>query len=433
MKISLYPWQQPALDRTKEILQKHNLCLQTSSCGVGKTVIMLQACKDLNLKPLVMCPRSVITSWKRTAENMEVPLVDAITPQRLLYRNSYYTGGKWHLDDVGVAIYDEVHSYASGEKAKSTRILAELKAHQDVKVMLASATLSDSPLKLRACGFLAGLHAFNTSSYTKWCLEHGCYKMPQIRALRFSGGPTGMRAMADIASKLAEFSVRIDSATVPGFPKSLVIPKLLDLDTLELEQFNSIMDEMSEKLKDTTLTDPLIQCLRLRQKCELLKIPLMLELIRESIEEGFAPVTFLCFRDSVAALRDAAAGHKLSASIIQGEQSQTERDNNIDTFQADRTDMMISTIDAGGAGINLNHVKGTDMRRRASFISAGWNASSLIQALGRIHRASNDDVPVVQTIALCANTVEQRVYDAIQSKILRIDTLNNADLGSPNT
>jgi len=427
MGITLFDWQIPAYNRTKDILTQYNFCIQASDCGTGKTVIILQACKDLGLKPLIVCPRSVITSWRRTADIMNVPVVDVITPQRLLHKNKYHVSGKWDLTGIDMCVYDEVHGYASGIDAKSARILAELKAYP-VKVTVASATLLNSPLQMRAVGFLAGICKFERGAYLRWCLSMGCYKMPMIKALRFNGGRD---VMQKIAQDLSPYMVRIDSTKVEKFPKSLVVPKLMDLDDVALEELNAIYAAMDQKLKEDVHTNPLVANLRERQRIEQLKTPLVMELVQEAVDEGYAPVVLLNFRASVAAVREAAAAKGITSSIIIGEQSQAERDGNIDEFQSDKTMMMVGTLAAGGAGINLNCPKDSGLKRRVSFINPGWDAAALTQGLGRIHRASNDDVPVIQTLVLCSNSIEERVYRSIQAKIGRIQDINNADLGAP--
>ena len=430
--IEPYDWQLPAIERGVEVLSEHNFLHNASGTGTGKTVCSLQVCKELGLVPLVVCPKSVITAWCETAKDMGVPLYGVVNPQRLLYKNPYYnTKTRWSLPpSVNCVIDDEVHLHASGESSKSGKAIAELKAYPHLKTMTLSATLADSPLKLRTVGFLAGLHDYNKTSWIKFQLAHNCFLRPGTRSMMFSKfGAKSKIAINNIAASLRPYLVRIDSDTVPGFPKSLNTAKLFDLDSVAEAEFNRIMAEMDAALKVTGNPNPLVEALRYRQRTELLKTPILLDCVIEALEEGLAPVVFVQFRDTLEELQTQLMARGISCSRIIGGQAREIRDLELKTFQEDKTDCMLATAAAGGVGISLHALKGSKIRNRTSFISPGYSASDLVQALGRIQRANGRNV--VQTIVLCAHTIEQKIYSNLQGKLARINTINDADLLAP--
>ena len=44
------------------IIKKNKTCLDASDTGTGKTYCAIALCKQLNLKPFIICPKSVISS-----------------------------------------------------------------------------------------------------------------------------------------------------------------------------------------------------------------------------------------------------------------------------------------------------------------------------------------------------------------------------------
>lgn len=47
------------------ILEKNNVALDASEPGIGKTYIASFICQQLNLIPIVICPKNVISSWTK--------------------------------------------------------------------------------------------------------------------------------------------------------------------------------------------------------------------------------------------------------------------------------------------------------------------------------------------------------------------------------
>jgi len=434
MGISLFDWQIPPADRLENILKEYNFAILGAATGTGKTVISLDLARRMNTNPVVIAPKIVLSSFRKHAEMMGVTLAGLMNPERIIRpSNGLYDikAHRWTLpEDTQLVLVDEPHLFASGEKSKSGRAIAELKAYPDLKVVAMSATICNAPTQLRHIGFLAGLHGWATSAWTRFLLEHACYKLPGVRAYRFaSAGPASARAIKDIAEKLAPIMVRISADETPGFPSSVVAPKLFDLDKESEEEFNRITAEMDAKLKETTHTNPGIALLRSRQRTELLKTPILKYLATETIDQGISPVIFVQFRETLHELHRQLDGLGIKCSIIIGEQASDDRDKQIEDFQEDRTQAMILTAAAGGVSISLHRLKDSPLRNRATFISPGYSASSLVQCLGRCRRAGGKSV--IQTIVLCAKTCETRIFDALQRKINNIETVNDFDLGAP--
>ena len=141
----------------------------------------------------------------------------------------------------------------------------------------------------------------------------------------------------------------------------------------ELEKLNKVAKTQKEKQ-----ANQLVVQLRARQKCELIKVPLFVELAEEAMENGMSIVLFMNFKDSI----DALAERLKTKCIIDGRNKPKERQANIDAFQKDKKRVIIVNAQAGGAGISLHDLNGK--YPRMALISPSYSAIILKQCLGRV-------------------------------------------------
>jgi hypothetical protein len=350
-------------------------------------------------------------------------IIGIVNPERLRFKNPWFHGDMWHVPKDAMITWDEVHKGASGPKTLTTRFLALTKA-QHIPVLAMSATIADSPLKMRGLGFLLGQHKFNQADFYAWCRKHGCKNSPWHSGLEFPKGPKGAKAMQQIHAAIADRLVRIRIADVPEFPENQILANLYDLEDKYRDEINAIYEEMDETIKKGG-TNPLTEQLRARQKTELLKVPLLRDLAVEAIEEGKSVVVFVNFRESLFALQsEIASSIEGTCGVIYGGQKDAERNGHIDAFQANLIPCIVAMSQAGGVGISLQDLK--QERQRVSFITPSYNAVEMVQCLGRIHRAGG--TKTVQTFCLVAETLEEKIHGAIQRKLNNIAALNDGDL-----
>lgn len=420
--MNLFDWQKPSANRLLEILKGASAALNTSETGTGKTYVAAHAALHLDRPVFVVCPKAVITPWKRVLADASVPSVlDVLNSEKLLGgRTKWFKDNSWHGLDGALVILDEAHKGASGYDSKTTKMLALLKAVPDVKVLIQSATIADSPLKMRMAGYLLGLHHFMLRDFFGWCRRYGCVKSIWHNGLEFPKGKRAVAHMANIHAALKDVSVRIRIADVPEFPSGLVEAKLFDLSKDYTDEINKIYVEMDEAVAKPN-TNPLVEMMRARQRTELVKVPLIVDLVKDAVEEGNSVVVFLCFLETMRRISEELAG---VCGQVFGGQTLAERDTVIAGFQNNELPVILCQAQAGGVGISLHDVK--QERPRVSFLTPSWSATDTLQCLGRIHRAGGTNV--VQTFVLAANTVEERVYKAIQRKMTNIGTLNDGDL-----
>jgi len=229
--------------------------------------------------------------------------------------------------------------------------------------------------------------------------------------------------MAKLHQDLQDRLITCDLDDIPGFPACIVEAKLYDLDQHFRDEINTIYDDLDARLRDPHRSE-MVEIMHARERVELFKVPLMHQLIPDLIEEGKSVVVFVNFRQTCLRLHEWASQTFDGASIVIGDQPQEVRDHNVQQFQHNRTHVMIAMSQAGGVGISLHDLH--HERPRISLIFPGWSAVHTKQCLGRIHRAGG--TPAIQRFCLAAGTVEERVYRAIQNKLINIEALNDGDL-----
>jgi superfamily II DNA or RNA helicase len=409
-----------------EVHKTHTASLDCSDTGTGKTYVAVQMAKDLGLRPLIICPKGVISSWKRVCAELGVEPLDVLNPEKIKTGKTQWVkkasrkGFTWVIPDREhtIILFDEVHQYGAPDSLNSL-LLASTKT-LGCRVHCMSATLAETPLRLRGPGYIFNLH--NWYDFYDWAARHACYRNPW-NGFDFSRGEKGQEALKDIHSKLfPEYGVRMSIKDIPDFPETLIQPESYDLD--RINEVREIYQAMEEEIAGQDHPNPLVALLRARQQTELIKCPLVYDMIKEQLEEGHSIVVFCNFKDTLRRLKDYCTDDGTAVSEIHGDQTGDQRDWNIQQFQDNHRHVCLAIIQAGGIGVSLHDLKG---RPRMSIIFPPLTARDLKQALGRIQRAGALS-PTVQKIVFAAGTVEEDVCRMVRSKIKNLDLLNDGHL-----
>jgi len=419
----LLPWQQPVADRLHDMWSQHPVVVNSSETGSGKTYVSLEVARRFQCPVFVVCPKIARSMWRDVAAQAGVNLVAAVNPERLsLELDEWFRNNRWNLPAGTRIIWDEVHKGPSGAKSKTGKVLALTKAY-NIPVLMMSATFADSPLKMRATGYLLGLHQFTSSSFFQWAAAHGCYPSGYHRGLEFSKGPKGRAALARIHEAIRGRMIRLRIDEIPGFPESFVRSKLIDLTDEYREMTAKAYAEMDERMKKPGAS-MLTELIHARERAEFCKVEVLADLTTDELEEGKSVVVFLNFRSVLARLAEQLKSRGTEVVQIYGTQPDKERQAAIDGFQANRVHVCLCMIQAGGVSVSLHDVR--HERGRVSFMTPGFSASETVQALGRIHRTGG--TRSVQTILLTSGTVEERVHRQLSRKLGDIKTLQDGDL-----
>jgi superfamily II DNA or RNA helicase len=262
-----------------------------------------------------------------------------------------------------------------------------------------------------------------SKSYYAWAIDNGVYKGNW--GLEFNNDPNILKR---IHRQLFDHrGVRLRRDEIPNFPACEIIPQVYNMedeDALKINETYADMERELEKLAKAEKRDATLEAvaqLRMRQRVELIKVPLFVEMVEEAIEDGFSVAVFVNFTDTINAIADRLK----TKCLFDGKTSDTARDINVELFQADEERVILINIQSGGAGLSLHDLNGKFPRM--SIISPTFSPVFMRQALGRIWR---DDAKTksVQRIVCVANTVEEDVCKNVQRKLDNLDLLNDGDL-----
>lgn len=417
----LLPYQEAPCQQLQEILTKHGAALDASDTGVGKTYVAVATAKALGIPVGIVCPKSVIPSWKRVCEEAN------LTPSFILNYELIVRGGtsvvlrtgktfEWAFQ--GLVIWDEVHRCRAPNSLNSKLMIAAWKT-QHIRCLCLSATAAQNPLEMRSLGYVLGLH--KDYDFWPWAMRLG------IRKNRWGGYAwTGTDATLSAIHKqiFPSRGVRVRIKDLGDqFPENQIIPELIETgDRESLKGYDECLAELTRLQNQEKKDYPSIFTaqLRARQKIEILKVPVLVERTQELLDEGKAVVIFVNFN---ATLEQLAA--ELKTTCVIREQPADEREENIRRFRVSDATVCIANIQAGGVGISLSDSTGE--HPRVALICPTYNAVDLRQALGRIHRQDSRS-KCQQYLFYAAGTVEDRVFRSVKAKLGRLDLLNDNEL-----
>lgn len=407
------PYQLPAIQRQIDLLRRFGASVEGSETGVGKTYIAAFAAKKLGWLVAVVCPKAVIPSWRDCLKAIGVRVLFIENVERIKTQKQWAVRDKaewvWQLPERCLLIFDEAHRF-TGQDSENAHLL---KAAPKPLLMM-SATLADSPLKMHALGHQLGI--IHWDAWYGWCFKNGCRKNLPFRGLKFVGGDEVLHRLHEQVFKDRGSRIRIKDLG-DAFPANSIEAIAIPVDdTVALDQ--GYMDAL--ELLELEAPSAAVAMLRARQKSEHLKIPAVAEMIDDLLAQGHSVAVFVNFTDTLEHLR----GKFPNASLIHGDQLADEREHMIDLFQRNETNVVLATVQAGGVGISLHDLHGG--HPRVSIIFPTWNAVDLQQALGRIFR-NGGLTPCIQKIVFASDTIEERVKDKVEKKLDNISMINDGD------
>lgn len=437
-----FPPQRTLIDHINDVLEKNGAAINTSDTGTGKTLMSVETVRDSGLgeNTLVVCPKSVIPSWQEAFAEQGVPYLGVVNYEKLRAGTSPY--GHWahkgrkqfeFNEEVHFVIWDEAHKCKSRTSLNAWMMVA---AHrQECYNLLLSATLAENPAEMKAAGYLLGLHTFK--NFVIWAKSLGCYYDPWGK-IQFTQSETRAKEHLEFLASLLypDCGGKLTRADMGEyFSETHIITEPLDfgdggkIDKLysEVEEFMKEIEEKELNDSDNPAAEALVRTLRARQKVEMLKLPLLVEMVKDAWDEGLHVAVFLNFNDSIIALNEKLGG---KCPIVWGtdprtgrQQTESERKAAMDAFQNNEENVILLNIAAGGVGINLHDTIGN--APRLALISPTWNAKDLHQTLGRVDRAGAQ-TDTLQRILFAAGTIEEEVRDALERKLANLKTLHTA-------
>lgn len=478
----LLPYQIPAVEQLLAALRTNGAALDASDMGVGKTYAAGGVIRELNAPTLVVCPKVSITGWQRMGERLGVEfdivnyeqlrtgktpfgawanpkteasgkflkcnscqlVFDPAKPQPCPHhfagihcvetKTKPHNYGRFSFHPgVKLAVFDEAHRAGAVDSLNADMLIATRR--QGIRALSLSATAADSPLGLRGLGYSLGLHKL--ADFYPWAMRHGCRKLP-FGGFHFAVGEERKREIlagihADIFPARGA-RVRIEDLG-DAFPDCQVFAELCDMDAGgKIDAAYAEMAEAVERLNcaarnDVAADHPLTKILRARQRIELLKVPMLVELAQDAVAEGRSVALFVNFRETVDELcKRLKTNCRIDGSQV-GPAGERQRRASMEDFLADRERIIVCTIAAGGISIDLHDIRGEFPR--LGLISPGYSAREFRQVCGRLRRQGAKSKSIYRAI-FAAGTVEAPVQKALAGKLNNLDALNDADLCAVN-
>lgn len=434
----LRPWQVDAVGKIVSSLKKWGAAVDGSDVGIGKTYTATAVARELNMDIMIVCPKAVKESWKRVIKNhfklwgkcvgvtnyesLRTGKTDNIFASYIKRRDTHRKEFVWKIPKNTLIVWDEAQKLKNAKTKNSEMCMAALK--QGYKMLFCSATMATNPLELRTVGQCIQLFK-NNKQYYEWAYAHGVVK--GRFGMEFRGNVDALKKLShDI---FVNRGVRLNRDSIPNFPESQIIAECYEMDKEDQDKINSAYEEMQlellkiEKLlkKDKKSTE-LTAILRARQKVEIIKVPLFVEMVEDALENNMSVVVFCNFTETIEAL-----SHRLNTKcIVNGEAKYAKtRQQSIDDFQADKQRVILINLAAGGAGLNLHDVTGK--YPRLALISPSYSAVNMRQATGRVWRDSAKSKSI-QKIVFVSGTVEEKVCNSVNQKLTNLDLLNDGDM-----
>ena len=440
----LLPYQHSHVDNIIKSLKKYKRALDASDTGTGKTYCSIAASKRLNLKPFIICPKSVIPDWFKVLKHFNHQCY-GVANYELIKNCKYYKDNgmnkdkcpyvtsktivvdskkskaknkkkkrvlfTWSLPKDCIIIFDESHK-CKNNKTVTSDIMFTL-SHYPNNILMLSATACDKPKLFLLFGYVLGLYE-SVSEGSNWLIKIS--KMYDME--------DKMKAVHKVIFN--EYGSRMNKKDVGDiFKKNTVIADVVDMNCCkEIQEEYKVIKEVLEDLKKKeSQAEALAKIIYARQKIEMNKVPTFVKMIKDNVKKGFSVAMFVNFTDTLRKIGDATK----CKCFIFGEQTLNERNDAIKQFNSGKEKIIICNSKAGGVGISLHDTIGD--HPRMTLISPTWSAQDLLQVLGRTHR-SKAQTDTIQKIVFCNKTYEMEIAKIIAEKIKNISYLND---GIPNT
>lgn len=470
----LRPHQIAPVERLTAILRTVNSAVDLSDTGTGKTFVACAVAKALSLPTLVVAPKIALTAWQRAAEHFEDSLsvvnYEALRTGRtpygtwdynppvgfvreeffvcqccqqrvdfdnyrpcychpigvhcLITKKKSWKYGKFNFHPgVRFAIFDEVHRCGEVDSLNAEMLLAINR--QSKKFLGLSATAATTPMKMNGLGAVLGLHRGGSDFYS-WARRHGCRKDLSGHFRWMLGEAEQAAMMGRIRERIMERGVRVRCDDIPGFPERDIVAECYDLDGAG--QIDKLYAEMAAPLQalaersELDADSPLTQILRARQKVELLKVPVAVELAQDYLAKGYSIALFVNFKQTLDELR---ARLNCNCFIDGSPDGVKRRQDNIDAYQVNAERTIVVNNEAGGICVSLQDLTGE--APRVGIVFPSYSAVTMRQVFGRLHRDGGKS-KCHYRVLFAAKTVETKIQRALTAKLNNLDALNDGDL-----
>jgi superfamily II DNA or RNA helicase len=320
-----------------------------------------------------------------------------------------------------VIVFDEAHK-CKNKTSQNAQLLFAAAHCSEIKKIMLSATIADKPECFETFGLVFGFYPKLVKS-ERWMKQQLLHVKCQLSEKNEIMTKDNQKALVLHKNLFPKKASRMKISELGDmFPDNKIISDSYYMHNHT--EINKLYSEINDALRNLKTRENKAEALGriiiCRQRIEMLKIPIFLDLCEEAIDNGYSVAIFVNFKKTMKQL----AMDLKTDCLIHGGQTIEERQYAIDSFQSNNKKIIICILQAGGVGISLHDIHGVP---RMSIISPTWSGQDMIQCFGRIHRAGSK-TPSIQKIVFCANTYEDRIAEIIRNKMSNVSAINDADL-----
>ncbi|WP_127717889.1 DEAD/DEAH box helicase [Halobacteriovorax sp. HLS] len=420
LSAELRPYQKTGYNWLKFLYEnKLGACL-ADDMGLGKTlqtISFIQSIHDQIDRVLVVCPVSILLNWQKEIEkfsklniqiyhggerNINDDAKVILTSYGVMKREIDEKFSQMHFD---VLVLDEVQHL---KNIRSLGAYAARKIKADFRICLTGTPVENdlaefyNIIDLSVPGIWGDLEFIRTTSNKKSRL-----------VARKTAAPFVLRRTKD--QVLTDLPAKIENNVYLNFDdgeRQTYVQNLLNIK-------NRIKNSPSKKKYGEILKG----LLQLRQSClwqapgatphyksiMSTKVEFLVEQLEQIIEEGHQTIVFSQFTTYLDLIQNTLRDKHWRLSRIDGSQSIKKRQQQVDEFQAGKTDVFLISLKAGGVGLNLT---------AASYVfimDPWWNPAVESQAIDRAHRIGQQNTLTVYR-PIIKDTVEEKVLQLQEMK-----------------
>lgn len=445
----LLAYQPEAVSLLVQSIINHNAAADGSDTGIGKTYQALAVARELNLSPLIICKKAGFSAWRKACAYMNivprlilnweaartckiglnikgrpVPFIER-HPKFIMGTATNHYEYQWIVPDRTLLIFDEAHLGFN----QDSQNYAMWTASTGFTSISMSATFADRPARLR--GLFRVLRIMQEQEFDLWLRGIGHFENA-YNELESLSAQDDMKVINKMLYPEHGCRVSYDDPAVKAmFPERVIQTEIVDLGksvTAEQNQMYAELITKAEKLREMGKQAALLVAdLRYRQFAELLKVPILVEMVKEYLYEGKSVAVFVNFKET---LRYLAENLGDTRQLVFGSQESKgiDRDEVIRKFQSGEERIILLMALAGGQSLSLHDLVGNS--QRISLICPTYDPVVLQQILGRTFRSGTRTTPVMKLV-YAAGTVEEKVADVVNRKLDNIAALNDGDLMEP--
>jgi superfamily II DNA or RNA helicase len=423
----LFEYQQTSVQMGVASMNKYNRVLLGHSTGVGKTFCALGIARELGKRIAVVCPKPITTDWHRAAKMMGVEVFEicgwewAKTGKSQLGRwtDEHKKTFRFMLPEDVLLVFDEVHR-GKGEATQNAFLVRD-SVVQNIRAIALSATIADDPTKLWAIGQFLGLHQ-GGKDYFRFLSQHGCRKTRF--GMQFTGGNSVLKKLH--TRIYPEKGNRLRHSDLgDAFPETLIKAKAFDMDNAKkiAGEYDDLCNRIEElRMAENASANILAEQTRARQRIEMLKAPAVAAMARDLIEEGNSVFIAVNYTETREWLMEEL---KTDCAIFGG-QNEIERRGKIDSFQNDKSRVIIGIIQACREGLNLHDLNGN--HSRVALIMPTPSPFDLKQVLGRVHRAGGKSKSIQYIVYAAGVYIEENICEKLDGKLKQMDMLADGEI-----